>query len=667
MKKRERLLSLLVLSLVCAGLLPQTGRAQDEVKIWEFSPYEVELWYSFSPRVTISQEARQQFLHELQTDIDRSFRAAWRLKASPLSPEWTATVERNFRDFTVQDFTRNELSVAVSTKHEATKTIRTLEAAVEQLDKILVTEQEIGRLQKLVERFDLAEDSLGAQLLGKCKVEDGLGVEELKEKLEAAEIPAVLLPKNEIDTIPANIRMLLSPLPWHTDSILRKRDKIIFLTIDQQGDAFHLKARELDCPMQFMGPTFSAELHHWPHAARSAAHCVTKAFAPIARVEQSESTTANLLHRAGGLIMRPENPAKLSVGDVMQPIVRRDDKNGRPTLLQPLSWTFAAITASDGVKMEANVYTYSGGPGLQGRRNRRTQRIVLRVRPTVDKTDVRIVVRGSDKPQAGCFVFQRDLLTDEFEELGRTDWRGRFAMEVPVNGSFLQADLKRNRSKEKRTARSNLERARGDFNSISSDESQADKKRKKEALDAAEAAMKPYDNYDPATDKDAIPLNYPLIQIYIKNGNTVLARLPMVPGLQPIETAELNDDSRRLQAEAFLNGFSGDLVSIIGLRQIFAARIKLNLKEKKVKDASRNLSKMREIQTYEEKSAELEAILRDMYDKKRGEVAFGQKRQMDRMFKTVSDMLQQFLQDNLYQTSMESVRQAGGDVSGKDL
>ena len=667
MKKRERLLSLLVLSLVCAGLLPQTGRAQDEVKIWEFSPYEVELWYSFSPRVTISQEARQQFLHELQTDIDRSFRAAWRLKASPLSPEWTATVERNFRDFTVQDFTRNELSVAVSTKHEATKTIRTLEAAVEQLDKILVTEQEIGRLQKLVERFDLAEDSLGAQLLSKCKVEDGLGVEELKEKLEAAEIPAVLLPKNEIDTIPANIRMLLSPLPWHTDSILRKRDKIIFLTIDQQGDAFHLKARELDCPMQFLGPTFSAELHHWPHAARSAAHCVTKAFAPIARVEQSESTTANLLHRAGGLIMRPENPAKLSVGDVMQPIVRRDDKNGRPTLLQPLSWTFAAITASDGVKMEANVYTYSGGPGLQGRRNRRTQRIVLRVRPTVDKTDVRIVVRGSDKPQAGCFVFQRDLLTDEFEELGRTDWRGRFAMEVPVNGSFLQADLKRNRSKEKRTARSNLERARGDFNSISSDESQADKKRKKEALDAAEAAMKPYDNYDPATDKDAIPLNYPLIQIYIKNGNTVLARLPMVPGLQPIETAELNDDSRRLQAEAFLNGFSGDLVSIIGLRQIFAARIKLNLKEKKVKDASRNLSKMREIQTYEEKSAELEAILRDMYDKKRGEVAFGQKRQMDRMFKTVSDMLQQFLQDNLYQTSMESVRQAGGDVSGKDL
>ena len=667
MKKRERLLSLLVLLLLCTSSLPQTGRAQDDVKIWEFSPYEVELWYSFSPRVTISQEARQQFLHELQSDIDRSFRAAWRLKASPLSPEWTATVERNFHDFTVQDITRNELSVAVSTKHEATKTVRTLEAAVEQLDKILITEQQLGRLQKLVDRFDLAEDSLGAQLLSKCKVEEGLGVEELKEKLGAAEIPAVLLPKNEIDKIRENIRMLLSPLPWHTDSILRKRDKIIFLTIDQQGDAVYLQARELDCPMQFMGPTFSAEIYHWPYAARSAAHCVTKAFAPIARVEQSESTTANLLHRAGGLIMRPENPAKLSVGDVMQPIVRRDDKNGRPTLLQPLSWTFAAITASDGVKMEANVYTYSGGPGLQGRRNRRTQRIVLRVRPTVDKTDVRIVVRGSDKPQAGCFVYQRDLLTDEFEELGRTDWRGHFAMEVPGNGSFLQADLKRNRSKDKRTARSNLERARGDFNSISSDESQADKKRKKEALDAAEAAMKPYDNYDPAKDKDAIPLNYPLIQIYIKNGNTVLARLPMVPGLQPIETAELNDDSRRLQAEAFLNGFSGDLVSIIGLRQIFAARIKLNLKEKKVKDASRNLSKMRQIQTYEEKSSELEAILRDMYDKKRGEVAFGQKRQMDRMFKTVSDMLQQFLQDNLYQTSMESVRQAGGDVSGKDL
>ena len=49
--------------------------------------------------------------------------------------------------------------------------------------------------------------------------------------------------------------------------------------------------------------------------------------------------TDELFYRAGGLIVRPENPAKLSVGDVMQPIVRRDDKNGRPTLLQPLSWT----------------------------------------------------------------------------------------------------------------------------------------------------------------------------------------------------------------------------------------------------------------------------------------------------------------------------------------
>ena len=62
----------------------------------------------------------------------------------------------------------------------------------------------------------------------------------------------------------------------------------------------------------------------------------------------------------------------------------------------------------------------------------------------------------------------------------------------------------------------------------------------------------------PKKPKGFIKINLPLYLYFVKNGDTLLARLPIVNGIKPIEQADLPDDRRRLETEAFLKGLQGE-------------------------------------------------------------------------------------------------------------
>ncbi|MEM8734474.1 MAG: hypothetical protein AAGG44_09650 [Planctomycetota bacterium] len=638
----------------CSDLDQKCCRADDGVRIWEFSPYEVEIWYSFGEDVAVDETTEDLIISQLDAELKRTFRAAWKTTTAELPADRAAIVASNFDQFTLQDLARNELVLVASLKHPETKTVRTMEAAIGNLNSIAATEPIVGQLRAAVARNNQGEDSLGARLLSKCSADSG-STKEIVDQLVAGEIPCGLIPRTEAQAIEDGVRVLLTTLPWQTDGVLRSKDKIMFLHFGSAGDAITMKARELDCPMQYMGPTMKAETSDWAYAARPAAAIITKAFAPIARVEDASSTSAKLRQRAGGLIVHDDNPAEIRVGDLMQPIVRRDDRNGIPTLLQPLSFTFAAITDSDRVRLDANVYTYSNGPGLMGRRNRRTRRMLLRVRPVVEDTDLRVVLRGSGTPQAGCFVYTKDLITDEFTLLGRTDWRGQFNIPVGAPDSFLRAEEKKKRLIAKREA---LAKAEDEQETAGSEDGAEDAEGESPEVESDEGSSD--------VDPDAIQLNQPLLKLYVKNGETSLASLPFVPGLRSVEIAELRDDRRRLKAEAFVKGFREKIIDIIGLRNLFAARIKLELKAGKVEEASRTLMKMREQPTYNDMADQLEEIQRIMLDETDGAVTLSEKNRIDRMFQVTRNLLQKYLQDNLLRDSEVAVKEAGGSVPTDD-
>jgi hypothetical protein len=75
--------------LSCCALAPRRAPAQDapsaSVKIWEFSPYDVEVLYVFDDTVSASPLAQQVWLAQVKADLERTFQAAWNVRFSPLS------------------------------------------------------------------------------------------------------------------------------------------------------------------------------------------------------------------------------------------------------------------------------------------------------------------------------------------------------------------------------------------------------------------------------------------------------------------------------------------------------------------------------------------------------------------------------------------------------
>jgi len=64
-----------------------------------------------------------------------------------------------------------------------------------------------------------------------------------------------------------------------------------------------------------------------------------------------------------------------------------------------------------------------------------------------------------------------------------------------------------------------------------------------------------------------------LRMLSIRNGNEVLARLPIVPGLEPRLTVELADDAGRLGVEGFAAGLQEELMELLVRRKILMMRI----------------------------------------------------------------------------------------------
>lgn len=635
---------LLLLGLCFAVCCADARAEESEVQIWEFSPYQVHLWYTFEPSIVESEQAKSWLLNCLKQELDRTFRATWNLAVHPAPSGVEFEMQHKLDSLSLASLAAQEYALAVSNAHPDTRVIRTFQAASEMLTSIAATKNTQSVLTGNAVRYGISRESSSGKLLLKIS-SDQRSDQELMRELVEGKIAAALMPRGLIRES-SDLRILPTQFPWQTEAPLNNSDKLFLLSIGMHGDRYTVKAREIDCPVRFLGPMQQATCSSWSDAAQMASFVIRKAFAPVARVESAEATTAQLRPRAGGLMTDDDltNPSRIQIGDVMQPIIRRDDRSGVPTLLQALEFTFAAITRSDGVKLQANVYTYSGGPGLRGRQNPRTQRVLLRVRPVASRNDLQIVVRGNRaQAQAGCFVYAKDHVTDEFTYLGRTDWRGRLTITAdawPLQ--ILPADIKSQREADQRQAReSTLAKARQAHDELVN-------RAKSEGKDIPEFVPPILQDELPPIDPDAlISLSAPLIQLYVKSGETVLARLPLVPGLKEVEVAELPDDRLRLQSEALVRGFQGEILDLIGQRNLLAARVRYHVQRNNLDRAERDMEQLRSLKDFNQMNDQLSQLQRSILEQSNPGVPRSTQAQIDRMFKITRDILQKYLQQDV--------------------
>ncbi|MBM4090217.1 MAG: hypothetical protein FJ276_12465 [Planctomycetes bacterium] len=351
-------------------------------------------------------------------------------------------------------------------------------------------------------------------------------------------------------------------------------DKIMLLAVSMEGGDAVVACRELDCRCRTLGPVVRQRVGQFDRLPRDAAAVVVRAFSPLVRVEESRGRSARVRARAGGLVFHDYCPSLVKVGDVLHPVIRRNDRTGEPKPggIQVVDWTFLSVdreqdlvesAESDAAKETpraaeeldnagpnkekpaeepAGEQAAGGQPGmfrfvlncevlsamrnpLAGRSTTSVERLALGVRPLGETTTVRLVTIGApDRPLEGYEIFAKKPLpkesaaTNRAVRLGLTDWQG--AIEVP---------------------------------------------------------------------KDDLPLRL----VYIKNGSHLIARLPVVPGYRPELTIELVSDDKRLEAEAFVRGMESTVMDLVARREIVGARIRRRLEQGKTDEARQLLGELK--------------------------------------------------------------------------
>lgn len=95
--------------------------------------------------------------------------------------------------------------------------------------------------------------------------------------------------------------------------------------------------------------------------------------------------------------------------------------------------------------------------------------------------------------------------------------------------------------------------------------------------------------------------------VVVKSGGEFLARLPIVPGLEPVVEASMMSDDERIAAEGFIVGLQEELVDLVVRREVLMALIRARLADGNVEEAERLNDELAELRTREQFALLLDA------------------------------------------------------------
>lgn len=695
-------------------------RAQSQ-DIWEYSPYRVSVWVTVAPSVGWTDASEQEFHRKVQELCEVDFGGTWKIKSQSAPDSLYGSLLHRIDEMSIQQVLAREMVLVVGKSEKAKEkflelnpppppvaltpaeeakrkkmskeqiqelqdaearaaslnSVRTFDSALERIDSFhvmslpysglvrdLVPYQQMERWKKFSEKVRLFPGSL----------------EKLKSDLSEGNIVAALVPKTELNLIKEVARSIPARLPWQPEQLLRDFDKIFLASIDRSGENYRIRVRELDSVVRRISDTSTLESFRREDLARSLVHQIRSVFSPVVRIEETDNFTATLRVKSAGLIVGENHPAKVGIGDVVVPFIRRDDMNGNPTLLQNMPFTFIAATEKiDQTSLFYGAIFSASRGALTAAKNRRTQRLGLRISASHSSSELKLSFRPqivAGKLQAavavpGAEIYQRTPGHEDLLMLGRTDWRGHIplpATELPTI-KYEIPTASRNRAiadarkvvrdpvpppkypepppEPQATAPEPVPQKDEKEEVGKSSEEPKPKAAKSEEESLVKIATPTAEALPPKPMKGEVQINFPLYLYYVKNGDTLLARLPIVTGMSPIEEAKLPDDRKRLETEAFLKGLQNEVLDLVVRRKILESRIKKQLADKKVAEAEKYLDQFKRIKTYEKLSEQIESIQRRAMLNDAGKISPALEKKIDTMVDTTRQIMQKWLQDSM--------------------
>lgn len=551
-----------------------------EEEPWDYSPYRIRIWIaSNDPRVTASS-----LREPLSQWLDRTYSAVWRTTISDAPASVRATINRDLRAITYDAITSADPVLAIKRDHPDAPRLRIAADVSKYVKQCLATPDRLAEVKQ--RGVDVGNPTLnGVDTIMKAIEGDSLS---LIESWKNPQVEAVLLNRGMAAKLKQPEAKLISlPIDDLVMEEVQDHDKIFIVRVDASSVPRRIEVVELDCLMRHFSAVVSGESIDFASLPVVIGQALTQAFGPIVRIEDAGQKTAVGLVRASGLVVDPKHPALISQGEFLQPMVRKNDRNGDPIAIGPIPWAFLHVKKVEKARVDMDLYAGRMG-GLQGRKNSRTFRMALRTRPTLDQTIVRLHAQGNpNEPLAGYEIYEKELDSIDMTMVGRTDWNGKLVIGKTDKGMRL---------------------------------------------------------------------------LYVKNGGAILARLPVVPGLTPMEVADLVGDDQRLRAEAYIRGTQNAIVDLIAIRTLLAARIRLRLEKGQMNEAKELLQALRDQPTYD-------TIANDMGKKVvqiKGRNG-NEQRKIDEMFAQTREMLVKNINSKLLRDLEEDVAaaEANGGVLKK--
>ncbi|MBN1854078.1 MAG: hypothetical protein JW829_15225 [Pirellulales bacterium] len=298
-------------------------------------------------------------------------------------------------------------------------------------------------------------------------------------------------------------------------------DKILFLHVDLEWNGARITAREFDVATRQFGSRIHRTTRQPSHVPRVVFRTFCEAFLPLAqfRIDQEDEDLVHLSFKGQELKAAADDFRLFEPGGVLIPIFRRNDREGRPRPdgIQQVPWTYLAMNPKvEGKSLQARIFSATKRPfGL--RRRGRIEQYAITARLTSEATELHLVSQvDPTQPVAGCSILERaasEPAPDTQAAEGKDPKNAYQLLGVSDRDGMFRLD----RSKD------------------------------------------------------------PIRTVWIKSGQLLLAKLPVVPGLQPVMEVPLPEDEARLRAEGKLTALRNNLIDLVTRRSILIVRIRTRL------------------------------------------------------------------------------------------
>jgi hypothetical protein len=420
---------------------------------WDYDPYKVLIWYvNDDDSVDFASLQKQ-----IQAVLDRDFQAVWRVDYAVAPSSVATAAKRGMSSLTYDLITAADPVIAVRRDHPDAVRIRVAKNISDYVPKVYSTEDRAEEVMRKAiaignDDFDgikekleiISGDEFAVRELWNETETDALSTEnagtdssnsEGVAGSDSSKAEAILVSRGIANTLDPEAKLIVPRISDLVGEIIENYDKVFIVSVVNHRSPTEVEVVEFDTLMRHFGPVAKVKSFNRSFLPRAVALGLTKAFGPMVRIENAGQRSALGLVRAGGLVRekdRESSPAWIRVGDVLEPMTRKNDRNGDPIMIGPLDWAYLHVTELDGHN-DRNVQMdfYSGrGGGLQGRKNKRTFKTALKVRPQLDSTEMRLhLQRDPDFPLIGYELYQKDLESGDMTFVGRTNWNGLLVVE----------------------------------------------------------------------------------------------------------------------------------------------------------------------------------------------------------------------------------------------